>query len=91
MNIYESGANKRKRIRRRRAAERKEAKAGRNKGKEAKEGKGEKKETKIGRRKRITIAGASDSTISGNDRKKERSFVRTKRTVEERSAKKNES
>lgn len=43
------------------------------------------------RRKRITIAGASDSTISGNDRKKERSFVRTKRTVEERSAKKNES
>lgn len=43
------------------------------------------------RRKRITIAGVSDSTISGNDRKKERSFVRTKRTVEERSAKKNES
>lgn len=50
MNIYESGANKRKRIRRKRTAERKEAKAGRNKGKEAKEGKGEKKETKIGGR-----------------------------------------
>jgi len=36
------------------------------------------------------ITGASDSAISGNDRKKGRSFVRAERTAEERSAKKNE-
>jgi hypothetical protein len=40
--------------------------------------------------KRDGITGASDSAISGNDRKKGRSFVRAERTAEERSAKKNE-
>lgn len=85
MNIYESGANKRKRIRRRRIVGEKKAKAGGNKGKERK-GKKDKH-----RRNGITATRASDFTISGNDKKKGVSFIRTKQTVEKPSAKKNES
>lgn len=58
--------------------------------KESKGKEGEKRR-QTHRRNGITVAGASDSAISGNDRKKGRSFARTKRMVEKWSAKKNES